>query len=137
MESPSFFDILKQWLFLTYLSLMTLAQMLSLSMRILYPSLVIKALLTSSFLLIPRLSSDLGLQTSSQATKGNLIASLDPIFGSHNKFLLILSRSSLFLFVSLKQFIIWRRELAKLAFIRTILPTLERKRAFQDASIFF
>ena len=105
MESPSFFDILKKLLFLTYLSLMTLAQMLSLSMRILYPSLVIKALLTSSFLLIPRLSSYLGLQTSSQATKGNLIASLDPIFGSHKKFLLILSRSSLFLFVSLKKFI--------------------------------
>ena len=79
--------------------------MLSLFVSILHPSLVIEALLTSSFLLIPRPLSNLGLQTSSQATKRNSLASLDHIFYSHKKFLLILSRSSLFLFVSVKQFI--------------------------------
>ena len=60
MESPSFFEILKKLLFLTYLSLMILAQMLSLSMTILHPTLVIEALLASSFLLILGPPSDLG-----------------------------------------------------------------------------
>lgn len=52
-------------------SILILAQMQSLSIRVVYPSLVIEALLTSSFLLIPRPPSDLGLQTPYQATKGN------------------------------------------------------------------
>ena len=117
MESLFFFGILKKLLFLIYFSLMILTQMLSLSMRIFHPSLVIIALLTSSFLLIHSPPSYLGLQTSSQATKGKPLESLDPTFGNHKKFLLILSRSSLFLFVSLKWFITWRGELAKLAFI--------------------
>ena len=51
---------------------MILIQMLTLSMRILHLNIVIEALLTSSFCLIPRLPSNLSLQTSSQATKGNL-----------------------------------------------------------------
>ena len=49
-----------------YLSLMIITQMLSLSMKILHPSLVIEVLLTSSFLLIFRL---LGLHTSSVLSK--------------------------------------------------------------------
>ena len=104
MESPFFFEILKSLLFFIYFSLMILNQKLSLFMRILHPNLVIVALLTSSSLLIPSPPLDLGLQ-SSKATKGNSLYSLDLIFGNHKKFLLILSRSTLFLFVSLKQFI--------------------------------
>ena len=109
---------------------MILAQMLLVFVRILHPSLVIVVLLTSSLFLISNPPLDLGLQTPSQATKGKHLDSLDPTFGNHKKFLLILSKSSLFLFVSLKQFITWRGELAKLAFIGTILQALERNRAF-------
>ena len=73
---------------------------LSLSVRILHHSLAIEALLTSSFFLIPRPPSNLGLQTLSQATKENtlVLVSLEPIFGNHKKFLLILSKSSLIFF---------------------------------------
>ena len=94
---------------------------LSLSVRILHPSLAIEALLTSSFSLIPRPPLDLGLPTLFQAT--NL----------HK----ILSQSSLFLFISLKQCITCKGELTKLAFIRVILPTLERNWAFHEANFFW
>lgn len=55
---------------------MIITQMLSLSMKILHPSLVIEVLLTSSFLLIFRL---LGLHASSDYQRKPL-ASLDLIF---------------------------------------------------------
>ena len=105
-------------------------------MRILLSNLAIVTLLTSPFFLIHKPPWNLGLHTSSQATKGNPLGSLVPIFDSHKKFQLILSKSSLFLFVNLKQFIAWRGELAKLAFIRVILLALERNRAFHKANYF-
>ena len=76
--------------------------MLSLSIRTLNHSLVIEALLISSFFSMPSPRSDLSLQVSSHAIKGILLVSLSPIFGVHKNFLLILSRSSLILFVNLK-----------------------------------
>ena len=67
-----------------YLFLMILTQMLSLSMKILHPSLITEVLLTSSFLLIFRL---LGLHTSSVLSK-ETFSFIRPYIWLINKFLL-------------------------------------------------
>lgn len=64
--------------------------------------------------------------------KGIVLAFLNLIFEVQKKSLMILSKSFLLIFVSLKKFITWRGELGKFTFIWTILPGLERKHAFQD-----
>ena len=114
---------------------MILSQMFFLFMRIFYHNLVIETLLTSSIFLILSPPSNLGLYTKSHATKGSPSVSSDPKLDAHKNFLLILSKSSLFFLVSLKQFITCKGKLAKFVFIRTTL--LERNCAFKDANFFF
>ena len=108
---------------------MILTQMLLLSRRTLHLNLVIEASLTSSFLLMQIPSSHLGLQISSQGTKEIPLTSLGHIFEVRRNFILILSRSSLSIFVCLKQFMTCRGKLVKLAF-RTILPAFRSNCVF-------
>ena len=84
MEFPTFLGILRK-LLLKYFSLMFLILALSLSVRTLYHSLVIEALLTSSFFLMPSPPLNIGLQVTSHATKGIPLVSLGSVFGVHKR----------------------------------------------------